>query len=44
MLKVYLKTPFKVIAYNQIKNKEGSNLKMYQAENNLELATAFRHK
>lgn len=44
MLKVYLKTPYKVVTYNQIKAKEGSNLKMYQAENNLELATGYRYK
>jgi len=46
MLKVYVKDPSKFANYNQVKTKEkdGGNHKLYQAENNLEVATNFRNK
>ena len=45
MLKIYLKTPFKVLNAEQIKKKDiDGKLKFYQAENNLDLHTQFRKK
>lgn len=50
MINIYLKTPYKVMTYDELKKKEKMKddlldppLKLYRAENNLVLHTVFRH-
>ena len=55
MINIYLKTPYKVLSINEIKNKEKvdrekdlenniSPTRLYRAENNLNIATNYRRK
>ena len=52
MIQVYLKTPYKVLTIDEIKKaqreknelKEYSPMRMFKAENNLELHTDYRRK
>jgi hypothetical protein len=54
MVNIYLKTPYKVLSINEIKTKEKvhrerdiemniSPTRLFRAENNLDIATKYRH-